>query len=228
MNARHLPSLLLLSCCIVLLPAEAPSQVRKKTAEVQRPDATSGQPPGAVAGRRVSLSLGGGFGFPLAKEGIKQFWQGGPAASALLLIRAQNAWSVGVGVDGTLLKFRTTTFASTYPGVPVQERRVGYLGVSIALRYSPFQKYRLAPYIGATVGAAKYTAAWYYAIVNGVRRTYYEITGEARLAAGLNGGAEYALSRTVSVAAEVRLNYLFHDPNAGLGFIAVVGPRFTL
>ncbi len=221
MNARQFSSFLLLSCCLLLmLPATALPQAKKKPAPAQQPK--------PAPETRVSIQIEAGYGFPLSKAGIKQFWEGGPSASALVLIRAQKALSVGIGAEGTLLKFRPSDFESTFPGVPVQERSIGYIGLAVAVRYTPFEKYRFAPYFGATVGAGKYTTASYSAVINGVRTTYYNIPGTARLSMGAIGGAEYKLSPQVWFAGEVRVTYLFHDPNAGWGLMALLGPRFSL
>ncbi len=221
MDIRRIGICVLTLCCMFsTLHSASPAQAKK-------PPSARGT---AVQPRRTALRffIGGGFGFPLSKAGIKEFWQGGPAVSAAFLVGIRPDVAFGLGADAMLLKFRTSSFTGKYAGVAAQVRDVGYLSLYIAWKYTPFWKKRLAPYIGANIGIAKYTVASYGAVIDGVRKTYYDIPGRARLNAGFVGGTDYVLSRSLALSAEAKVTYMFHDPNAGFGLTLLGGFRFTL
>lgn len=218
---RRLSFCAVLTCILSpLVPSISPAQSH------DRPSAE--EPRIAPRPSLLRVYVQAGYDLPLSEKGIKKFWPGGTAASASLLINRSPEIGFGLGMDAALLKFRASSFRSTFPGVLVQARDVAYLSLFIALRYTPFAKKRLAPFFGANVGIAKFTQATYIALVDSVRKTYYNVPGIARLTLGVVGGTDYYITRWFALTAEAKLTYMLHDPNAELGVLVVGGFRFTL
>jgi hypothetical protein len=200
-----------------VVPSAYPQQVRAGAA---KPTATQ------QSFRRLTLSFTAGFGMPLSKAALKQFWNGGPAASASFLVSVNRSVAFGVGLDAAMLTFNASNFTATYPGVPVQERTTTFLNLYIGWRYTPFWKNRFAPYLGATIGAGRFTGAEYKQIVNGGRVTYYEIPGITRLSVGGIIGADYKLTGRLALVVEGKGTYLHNDPEAGVVITVSGGIRF--
>jgi len=197
-------------------------------ARSQQPKPVAQKTGAAQPSKRLTLSFTGGAGIPISKAGIREFWNGSATGSVSILASVSREVAFGVGVDAGMLVFDQTKFIGTYPSVPVQERNTAFLHVYIAWRYTPFWKNRWAPFLGATVGAARFTAAEYKQMVNGVKVTYYEIPGMTRLSFGGILGTDLILSSRVALTVEGRMTYVHNDPEAGLWLALNGGIRFFL
>jgi len=164
----------------------------------------------------------------LSKAGIKEFWNGGAAASVSHMVSVNRIVAFGVGIDAALLMFDAERFKTAHAGVPVQARNTAFLNAYITWKYTPFWKYRLAPYFGASVGAARYTGAEYKQIVNDVKVTYYDIPGITHLTLSVFAGSELLLARWVALTVEAKATYVHHDPDAGIGIGLNGGFHFIL
>ena len=177
---------------------------------------------------RPTISITGGIGYPLSRSGLTQYWGGGPCGTITFTIPVDRAIAFGIGLDGALLKFDAPGFSAAHPGIAVRAKDLGYLSAYLAWRYTPFSRYRFAPYIGANIGASRFTGATYREVVNGVRQTYYFIPGIARLTIGVLGGLDVVLARSITFALEAKMTYVHNDPNAGLGLLMSGGIRVAL
>jgi hypothetical protein len=218
-NRRFVAAVLVCWLFQCVIPAAYPQQVGTGDAKT---------PATQQSFRRITLAFTAGYGAPLSKTALRQFWKGGPAMSASFMVGVNRSVAIGVGLDAAMLIFDKSNFAVTYPGVPVQSRNTTFLNLSIGWRYTPFWKNRFAPYFGATVGAGRFTGAEYKQIVNGVRATYYEIPGITRLSVGGVIGANYVLTGRVALIAEGRGTYLHNDSEAGVVITVSAGIRFFL
>ncbi len=178
--------------------------------------------------RRVILSIGGGFGLPVTRDGIKQFWTGGPVGSIGILFGVNPSFATGLGFEGAFLPFNETAFVAAYPTVPVHHQDIGLMHLFLEGKYTPFAKYRLAPYVAGTLGAARLSNAECYDVIGGKRVTYYSIKSITRFAAGMALGTDLSLSRSVIAWAELKATYIHNDPNIGLWTSLVGGVRFVL
>ncbi len=215
--------LLVVALAILYVPPAVLGQARTgKTA----PGRTTPAKPAPF--RPVVLSVGGGFGLPLSRDGIKQFWMGGPTGSLGVLFRMNRSFAAGLGVEGAFLPFDEMAFGTTYPAVSVHHMDVGLVHLFVQAKYTPFGKYRLAPYLAGTLGGARLSNAEYYEVIGGKRVTYYSIRAITRFAAGMGLGTDLMLSRSLYLWAELKGTYIHNDPNIGLWTSLVGGLRFVL
>ena len=175
-----------------------------------------------------SLIVSSGFGFPLSRKGITDFWKAGPSGSAQFLVNINRNAAIGIGLDASTLYFRRGAFAGSYPGVPVQARNLGFFCLYLAATYTPMPGKRLMPFVEANIGAARLTGAIYQEMINGVRVTYYSIPGTMRLALAAAGGVDLVFNSRLAFRGEVKATYLNNDPDLGIELGLRGGLRFRL
>ena len=176
--------------------------------------------------KQFTVLVGGGI--PLSREGLRQFWKVGPSGSLSFFVNVSSATALGIGADVSMLYFRLGTFASTFPGVSVQPKDVAMIHVYVGVKHSFAPTKRFSPYVVATVGAARVTAATYKEVVDSVRVTYYDIPGRTRLAGSLGLGTDISLSTWLSFTMEAKATYFNNDADVGFECLVRGGFRFTL
>jgi hypothetical protein len=174
---------------------------------------------------RRSIVMSAGLTVPVSHHHLTDFWSMGPGGSVAFFAHVHRLVSVGVGVDGSMVFFRSGAFETQFPGVSSEKRNLGLLHLYLAWRYAFVSKPPVSPFIGASVGAAKATSAVFETTVNGIRATYYEIPGRTRLAVAGVLGADFFLDRTTAVEVEGKAVYLYNDPEVGLVVSVRAGVR---
>ncbi len=174
---------------------------------------------------RRSIVMSAGLTVPVSHNHLTDFWSMGPGGSVAFFAHVHRLVSVGVGVDGSMLFFRTGAFETQFPGVSSEKRNLGLLHLYLTWRYAFVSKPPVSPFIGASVGAAKATSAVFETTINGIRTTYYEIPGRTRLAVAGVLGADFFLDRTMAVEVEGKAVYLYNDPEVGLALSVRAGVR---
>jgi opacity protein-like surface antigen len=166
--------------------------------------------------RDNTLELWVGLAAPVTHESFTDFWKRGPSAGFGLMSRLSENLKLGFGIEATLFSFRRAAFAERYPDVPVQAKDQTLVHIFLFVRnyFEPGQ--RFSPYLGGGVGFSRISGAESEEVINGVRKTYYEIPGFIRLALGLSVGADYYFTMRFAVQGEVRAVYLHRGPNLGL------------
>ena len=178
--------------------------------------------------RRTYLSLGAGYSFIYSHEGIDEFWNGKIAGSVAFTVNIANGVNLGVGVDAARIKFDRRAFYERFPTIPGQARDILMLNVYLAWRYTPFARYRTAPFIGVDVGASHTTPATYKEVIGGVRHVYYDIPAKTRLI--LSPVAGLTIYPVSWFAFEFQGKAVLHvnDPDFGLTVLALGGLRIRL
>jgi len=186
--------------------------------------------PGSAARKspRVSLVVTAGYVSPLSKDGLTQFWKGGPGCALSLLVRAAPRFWVGTGVDVSALWFRVSRFQQAYPSVQAQGKNMAWFNIFMLSRFGFIPGGSVHPYVELAVGASRLSGAEYKAVVDSVRVTYYEIPARTRLAVTFTGGLEIPLSGSLSFLAEGAFRYVHNDENLGIGLLASAGVRVIL
>ncbi|MBP1658300.1 MAG: hypothetical protein H6Q31_2901 [Bacteroidetes bacterium] len=186
------------------------------------------RPAVAYAPRDNTLEVWACMGTPLSHQSFKEFWQPGPGIGIGLMSRMSENIKIGFGVDGTLYSFRRGAFAARYPGVPVTVRHQTLVQLYLLMRNYFLPGQRFSPFLGADLGFARISGAENKEVINGVRKTYYEIPGTTRLTLSGNAGADYFFTREFAIQADVRAVYLHNDPNVGLFLYFRFGVKFKL
>ena len=182
----------------------------------------------AYAPRDNTLEVWACMGIPLSHASFKEFWMRGPGIGIGLMSRMSENIKIGFGADGTLYSFRRGAFAERYPGVPVTVRHQTLVNLDLLMRNYFLPGQRFSPYLGADLGFARISGAENKEVINGVRKTYYEIPGTTRLTLSGAAGADYFFTREFAVQADVRAVYLHNDPNVGLFLYFRVGAKFKI
>jgi hypothetical protein len=193
----------------------APSQ-QKKAVLLPRPKARL---------PRQSIAVSGGLTIPLSHHDLTDFWTMGPGGSLTFFAHVHRLVSLGIGAEGSILKFRPGAFAQTFPNVPVEARSIGLLHVYLTWRYTFVSQPPVSPFIGASVGAAKATAVGYQTMIDGIRKVYYEIPGRMHLAVAGLVGADFFLNNRLAIEVEGKGVYLYNDPEVGLFLSVRAGVR---
>lgn len=178
--------------------------------------------------RDRTLEITGGMTVPLSHAGLKEFWMRGPSGGVEFLFRANDLVRFGVGSEVALFSFRRGAFAEKFPDVIPQVTHLTGVYLFLAVRNYVRPGLRMSPFFGAEVGVLRMTGAEYKAILNGVRRTYYEIPAMSHLAGSVSAGLDYYVSRTIALQVQGRAMYVFNDPDTGLLVTTHAGVRFSL
>ncbi len=178
--------------------------------------------------RDRTLEISGGMTLPLSHAGLKEFWLRGPSVGVGFLFRANDLIRYGIGGEVAQFSFRRGAFAERFPDVIQQVTHLTGVYLFLALRNYLRPGLRMSPFIGAEVGILRMTGAEYKAVINGVRRTYYEIPAMSHLAASVSAGLDYYVSRTIALQVQGRVMYVFNDPDTGLLVAIHAGVRFSL
>jgi hypothetical protein len=159
---------------------------------------------------------------------MDEFWDGRIAGSLTFTVNIARGVNLGVGVDAMRLKFDRRAFAARFPGVADQARDILMLNVYLAWRYTPFAAYRVAPFVGADIGASHITPATYKEVIGGVRHIYYDIPAKNRLMVAAVAGMNMYPVSWFSLELQVKSVGLYNDADFGVGFLALGGVRFRL
>ncbi len=176
----------------------------------------------APAARSNSISVMGGWAWPVSHPGLTTFWGPGPSASVEVLKGVSRTVSLGFDLEGAAFWFRGPTFGTAYPGLTFKTPPVAQIVAGVVGRFMLAPGKKLAPYLGGMIGFSHMTGAEYRQETSSGRVTYYDLPFQTRLAASLYGGLEYRASRSVAFDMEARALYVNDDPNAGL-IVAVRG-----
>jgi hypothetical protein len=175
-----------------------------------------------------TLTVSFGAGIPLSRQGVTSFWNMGPGGSARFMVSVSRPVSIGIGLEGALLRFNEGSFQRRFPAVEVRSRNILLTGVFLAMKTSLFPAMRFAPYVGASAGATRLSEAVYTTIIDSVRVSYYNLPAHTRLTLGVSAGADIFLSQAIAVDIEAKMNYFHHDPDLGISSYIRAGLRFTL
>ena len=181
-------------------------------------------PPAPV--RNHSISIQGGWSWPLSHDGLTSYWGPGPAASVEFLTAVNRMVSLGFDFEGSAFWFRGPAFTSAYPKLPFRNPPVAQIVAGVVGRLTIAPGKRLTPYIGALIGISHVTGAEYRVQTDSRRVTDYYIPFQTRLAGSLYGGLEYRISRSLAFDAEARALYVNDDPDVGLTAVVRGGFRF--
>jgi len=181
-------------------------------------------PPAPV--RTQSISIMGGWSWPLSHDGLTQYWGPGPAVSVEFLKAVSRTVSLGFDLEGAAYWFRGPEFAAAYPEVPFKNPPVAQIVAGVVGRFTIAPGKKLAPYVGGMIGLSHVTGAEYRQDTDSGRVTYYYIPIQTRLAASLYCGLEYRISRSFAFDAEARALYVHNDPDVGVTAVIRGGFRF--
>ena len=174
-----------------------------------------------------SVTVSGGFSWPLTRHGLTQYWSPGPSGAVEFNVRIRRRYLLGVVVDVSAYWFRAGRFAQTNPGVTLENKPVAHITIALTGRYELLPERRIGPYFGLSVGASRLTEAVEQQVIDSVRVTYFNIPGRTRLSATGIIGVVVQMTRGFGLEAEGRLLYIHNDPDAGLIFGIRTGVRFS-
>jgi hypothetical protein len=181
-------------------------------------------PPAPV--RNHSISVQGGWSWPLSHDGLTSYWGPGPAASVEFLTGVNRVVSLGFDLEGSAFWFRGPQFSSAFPKLPFRNPPLAQIVAGVVGRLTIAPGKKLTPYVGAMVGISHMTGAEYRVQTDSGRVTYYYIPFQTRLAGSLYAGLEYRISRSLAFDAEARALYVNDDPDVGITAVIRGGLRF--
>ena len=185
---------------------------------------TMGLPPAPV--RTHSISVMGGWSWPVSHDGLTKYWGPGPAASAEFLTAVSRTVSLGFDLEGSAFWFRGPVFAADHPSLPFKNPALAQIVAGVVARVTLAPTKRLTPYVGGMIGLSHVTGAEYRQETDSGRVTYYYIPFQTRLAASVYGGVEYKISRSFAFNAEARALYVNDDTDVGITAVIRGGVRF--
>lgn len=251
MVKRLLPFLLLLSLCLPGAPlwaqskppATVPSESQSKTppkSKAKTPpkpvpkvsseaQPTSQSRPGpSLQGKRTSIILMGGVGFPLAKDSLTDIWRYGPNFSLDFLTSVSRRISVGVGVDLTVLRWSYAGYYEKYPsGPPPLDKKVIWWDLYLLGRYTFAPTHAVTPFVTFKLGATRPTPASFKQVVDSVKITYYSVSARTRLSIGASAGIDATITKELAFVAEVNAVIVHNDPVLGAAVMIRGGFRVT-
>lgn len=177
-------------------------------------------------GKTVDVTLGATF--PISHAGLKEFWMLGPSGGVCFLFKATEQMRLGIGGEASLFSFRRGTFQRAFPEAEIQESLLSTVYLYIALRHYMAPRDRLSPFVGAEIGVLRSTGAEYKPVIDGVRRTYYDVPDIARLTGSVSAGLDYYIFRVIAVQVQGRAVYVVNDPNIGVLLTAHAGLKFAM
>jgi len=176
---------------------------------------------------RHTIAITGGMSWPVSRAGITQYWESGPAASVNFHVAVNRYVALGLSVEAAKLRFNESSFTAIYPDIPVQKDDVVWTNISVDGKLSLMPRMVTCPYVTASVGASRLTEALYRVLVDGERRTYYNVGGSTRLTMGLAAGADIYINHRLALELEARGIYVHNDPDFGVAASARGGLRFS-
>jgi hypothetical protein len=176
--------------------------------------------------RNNSISVLGGWSWPLSHDGLTKFWGPGPSASVEVLKGVSRYVSLGFDLEASAYWFRGTDFVSAYPNLPFKNPPVAQIVAGVVGRFTISPGKKFTPYIGGMIGISHMTGAEYRQATDSGHVTYYDLPFQTKLAASLYGGLEYRISRVIAFDAEARALYVNDDPNVGVLAALRAGFRF--
>ncbi len=179
--------------------------------------------------KKSSFVFAVGLTVPQSHDALRDFWLGGPSASLEFLIHTNRYFSLGAGVDYSILYFDQNGFATKWTGVSVKGKdnlTVFNLYMDAMLSLAPNSVVR--PYIAAQVGAVFIKEAVYQEIVVGVRRTYYNVGGKTKLAMNIATGVTIQIDSSIALLAQIKGTFVHNDTAVGTLAHARLGVQYTL
>ncbi len=181
-------------------------------------------PPSPV--RSHSISVLGGWSWPVSHDGLTSYWGAGPSASMEFLKAVNRTVSFGFDLEGSAYWFRGPAFAAAYPNLPFRNPPLAQIVAGVIGRFTLAPGKKLTPYLGAMIGISHVTGAEYRQQTDSGRVTYYYIPFQTRLAGSVYAGLEYHISRSLAFDAEARALYVNDDPDVGVTAVVRGGLRF--
>lgn len=178
---------------------------------------------------RTTFNITLGLTSPQGRDGLREFWLNGPGGSGEFLIHLNPLLAVGIGADMSLLYFDERAFFERWPRVPLVEKKNLFVGnVYLAVTSSFFPGRPIHPFLSVQGGAEFISEALYREVIGGVRHTYYDVGGTARLALGLATGASFSLNYNLSILVELKGTFINNDPDVSMLAHGRVGIQFKL
>jgi hypothetical protein len=181
-----------------------------------------------VEPRKKTVDVMFGTTLPVSHQGLKEFWMQGPAGDVCFLFRASEHMRLGLGLQASLFSFRLGAFAQAFPEAEKQISNLSTVYIYIALRHYMNPRERFSPFVGAQIGILRSTGVEYKAVIDGVRRIYYDIPDISRLAGAVSAGADYFIFRFIALQLQGQAVYVLNDPNIGILISVQAGLKFVL
>ncbi len=179
--------------------------------------------------KKSSFVLALGLTTPGGREGLREFWLGGPSASLEFLIHTNRQFALGAGVDYSILYFNQNAFAMHWQGVPLKGKdNLTIFNLYLDAIYSLNPNGSIRPFIAAQVGAVFIKEALYREIVGGVRRTYYNVGGNTKLALNIAPGVTFQLDEDIALLAQIKWTFVRNDPAVSALTHFRAGVQYTL
>jgi hypothetical protein len=195
------------------------------------PEAQSKPPPkpeSRLQGKKVSIILQGGVGFPMAKDSLTDIWRYGPNFSLDFLTSVSRHFSAGVGVDLTVLRWSYAGYYEKYPsGPPPLDRKVIWWDLYLLGRYTFAPTHTVTPFVTLKLGATRPTPASFKQVVDSVKITYYSVPARTRLSVGVSAGIDAAITKELAFVAEANAVLVHNDPVLGAAVSIRGGFRVT-
>jgi hypothetical protein len=212
-------------------PPESQSNTPLKPVPKVPAEAQSKAPPKPetkLQGKKVSIILQGGAGFPLAKDSLTDIWRYGPNFSLDFLTSVSRRFSAGVGVDLTVLRWSYAGYYEKYPsGPPPLDRKVIWWDLYLLGRYTFVPTHAMTPYVTLKLGATRPTPASFKQVVDSVKITYYSVPARTRLSIGVSAGIDAAITDALAFVVEVNAVLVHNDPVLGAAVSIRGGFRVT-
>ncbi len=166
-----------------------------------------------VQQKKSSFVLSLGLTTPRGGEALREFWLAGPSASLEFLIHTHREFALGAGVDYSILYFNQSAFATRWPGVPLKGKdNITVVNIFFDAMYSLFPLADIRPFIAMQVGAVFITEALYREVVGGVRRTYYNVGGDTKLAGNIAIGVRFRIDSRIALLTQIKGTFVHNDP----------------
>lgn len=166
---------------------------------------------------RPMFNVAFGVTSPLGRSGLREFWLGGPNATAKFHVQINPFVFLGVGADLSLQYFDLAAFQRRWPGVNLAEKQNLFLGnVFVDATYAFLPHRQTRPFFSLQLGAEFISEALYREIKSGVRYTYFNVGGKPRLTVAAATGATIYLSYNFGIVAELKGTLVHNDPNVSL------------
>lgn len=179
--------------------------------------------------KKSSFILSLGLTTPRGREGLKEFWLSGPSASLEFLVHVNREFALGAGVDYSILYFNQSAFVTRWPGVTLKAKdNLTVFNLFFDALYSFLPDGDIRPYVGAQIGAVFIKEAIYREVVGGVRRTYYNVGGDTKLAMNMATGAMFQLDSQIALLAQIKGTFVHNDPAVGSLLHLRAGVQYTL
>jgi hypothetical protein len=170
----------------------------------------------------------GGVGVPLAKDSLTDIWRYGPNFSLDFLTSVSRHFSVGIGVDLTVLRWSYAGYYEKYPsGPPPLDKKVIWWDLYLLGRYTFAPTHTVTPFVTLKLGATRPTPASFKQVVDSVKITYYSVSARTRLSIGASAGIDATITKELAFVAEVNAVLVHNDPVLGAAVSIRGGFRVT-